>query len=436
MTISNLRRIALAGAASTIALLGAGAADASAFYLQEQSVVAAGRAFSGEAADQGAQSLWWNPAAIAGNEKSTAYLGFSAIMPKGKVRNVGTIIARPGQAPAPVGGNQVSVDPLNKGYLPSGAVGWKINDQWSVGLALTAPYSFATNYENNSWARYTADKTKLTTIDLQPTIAFAPSPLIGIGVGLNIERSKASLSNSLPNLSPLLPDGHQTLRGKGWDFGWSAGVQIHPSEIIDLGFSYKSSVKHKLKGSITTAGLLGPLGGQNGRIEDITASFRTPWQAMASARIHVSDQLTLNGQVVRAGWKKFDAIRLGAPVNAALDQNYKNSWSVAGGVDYAVTPQWTMRGGVQWDQTPTQDGSRDARVPDASRINFALGTSYAITESITLDAAANYVDFKNASIDRLGGFYVGTPAQTIIRPDGRLTGAHAIVLAVGGRMSF
>lgn len=436
MTTKNLRRIALAGATATIALLGAGAANASAFYLQEQSVVAAGRAFSGEAADQGAQSLWWNPAAIAGNEKSTAYLGFSAILPKGKVRNNSTIIARPGQAPAPVGGNQVSVDPLNKGYLPSGAVAWKINDQWSVGLALTAPYSFATNYENNSWARYTADKTKLTTIDLQPTIAFAPSPVFGIGIGLNAEHSKASLSNSLPNLSPLLPDGHQTLRGKGWDFGWSVGLQVHPSEMIDLGFSYKSSVKHKLKGSITTAGLLGPLAAQNGRIDGVTASFRTPWQAMASARIHVSDQLTLNGQVVRAGWKKFDAIDLGAPLNVALDQDYKNSWSVAGGIDYAVTPQWTMRGGVQWDQTPTQDGSRDARVPDASRINFALGTSYAISESITLDAAANYVDFKNASIDRLGGFYVGSPAQTIIQPNGSLTGASAIILAVGARMSF
>jgi len=436
MTRSNLRRIALAGAASAAALTAAGAANASAFYLQEQSVVAAGRAFSGEAADQGAQSLWWNPAAIAGNEKSTAYIGMSAILPKGKVRNVGSVIARPGQAPAPIGGNQVSVDPLNKGYLPSGAVSWKLNDQWAVGLALTAPYSFATNYEDNSWARYTADKTKLTTIDLQPTIAFAPSPMFGIGIGLNIEHSKASLSNSLPNLSPLLADGHQTLRGKGWDFGYSVGLQVHPSDVIDLGISYKSSVKHKLKGSITTAGLLGPLAGQNGRIDDVTASFRTPWQAMASARIHVSEALTLNGQVVRAGWKKFDAIRLGAPVNAALDQNYKNSWSVAGGVDYALTPQVTVRGGVQWDQTPTQDGSRDARVPDASRVNFALGSSYAITDSITLDAAANYVTFKNASIDRLGGFYVGSPAQTIVQPNGRLTGAKAIVLAVGGRMSF
>lgn len=435
MMNSSIRRIALAGTATAAALLAAASANAAAFYLQEQSVVAAGRAFSGEAADQGAQSLWWNPAAIAGNEKSSLYGGFSAILPKGKVRNNGSVIVRPGQAPAGITGNQVSVDPLNKGYLPSAAVAYKINDQWSVGLSLTAPYSFATNYENNSWARYAADKTKLTTIDLQPTIAFAPSPLIGIGVSLNAEHSKASLSNSLPNLSPLLPDGHQTLRGKGWDFGWSAGVQIHPSSAFDLGFSYKSSIKHKLKGSITTAGLLGPLAGQNGVISGIEADFRTPWQAIASARFHATDALTLNAQVVRAGWKKFDAIRIPA-LNAALDQNYKNSWSVAGGVDYAVNPQWTVRGGVQWDQTPTQDGFRDARVPDASRINFAAGTSFAITESITLDAAANYVDFKNASIDRLGGFYVGTPAQTIIRPNGSLTGAKAIILAVGGRMTF
>ena len=436
MKTMNFRRVALAGAASTIALLGAGAAQASAFYLQEQSVRAAGRAFSGEAADQGASSLWWNPAAIAGNATSTVYGGVSAILPKGDVVNVDTRIVRPGQGPQPVGGEQVSKDPLNKGYLPSGAVGWKLNDQWAIGLSVTAPYSFATNYKGASWARYTADKTKLTTFDLQPTIAFAPSPLIGIGIALNAEHSKASLSNSLPNLSPLLPDGHQTLRGKGWDFGWSAGIQLHPSEMIDLGFSYKSSIKHVLKGSITTAGLLGPLAGSNGKLNGIKATFRTPWQAMASARVHVTDAMTLNAQVVRSGWSKFDAIRLGTPVNAALDQNYKNSWSYAIGVDYDITPVWTMRGGVQIDKTPTRDGFRDARVPDADRINFALGTSFKVTESITLDAAASYLDLKDATIDRPGGFYPGTAAQTIILPAGELNNAKVVILAIGGRMSF
>lgn len=432
----KLRRATLAGAVSLVTLISAGAAHASGFYLQEQSIKATGRAFSGEAADQGADSLWWNPAAIAGNAKSSAYVGMAAILPKGKLRNANTLIARPGQAPAPIGGNQVSVNPLGKGYLPSSAVAYRLNDQWAIGMAITAPYSFSTNYEGNSWARYTADKTKLTTFDLQPTIAFAPSPIIGIGIALNAERSKASLSNSLPNLSPLLPDGHQTLRGKGWDFGYSVGVQIHPSPALDIGFSYKSSIKHVLKGSITTAGLLGPLAAQNGRIDNIRASFRTPWQAIAGARFHATDALTLNAQVVRSGWKKFDAIRLGAPLNAALPQAYKNSWSVAGGIDYDVTPELTVRSGVQWDQTPTRDGFRDARVPDASRISFSLGSSFAISDSITLDAAGSYVSFKNSSIDRLGGAYVGTPAQTIIVTDGRLTGARAIILALGGRMTF
>lgn len=436
MTMFSVRHIALAGVASTVALVSAGAADASAFYLQEQSVRAAGRAFSGEAADQGAASLWWNPAAGAGNATSTVYAGAAAILPKGDVRNNGTLIVRPGQAPAPIGGDQVSVNPLKKGVLPSGAASWKVNDQFAVGLAITAPFSFMTNYKGTSWARYTADKTRLTTFDIQPSIAFAPSPVFGIGIAINAEHSKASLSNSLPNLSPLLPDGHQTLRGKGWDFGYTVGVQVHPSEMIDIGLSYKSSIKHVLKGNVTTAGLLGPLAGSNGTINNIKAKFRTPWQAIASVRVHASDALTLNGQVVRAGWKKFDAIRLGAPLNAALPQTYKNSWSVAGGIDYAVTPAWTMRTGVQWDQTPTRDGFRDARVPDASRINFALGTSYAITESITLDAAANYVDFKNASIDRVTAAYAGTPVQTPILTNGQLHGARAIILALGGRMSF
>src|SRR5690349_1513814 len=177
MADSILCRLALAGATSVAALASTGAAQASAFYLQEQSIRASGRAYSGEAADQGAASLWWNPAAIAGNATSTVYGGASAILPKGDVSDAGTLIVRPGQAPAPIGGDPVSVNPLKKGFLPSGAVGWKLNDQWAVGLAVTAPFSFMTNYKGSSWARYTADKTRLTTFDIQPSIAFAPSPL-------------------------------------------------------------------------------------------------------------------------------------------------------------------------------------------------------------------------------------------------------------------
>src|SRR3546814_2021722 len=49
----NTGRLVLASASSFMAMAFAGSAHAQAFYLQEQSVRAQGRAFSGEAADTG-----------------------------------------------------------------------------------------------------------------------------------------------------------------------------------------------------------------------------------------------------------------------------------------------------------------------------------------------------------------------------------------------
>ncbi|SFF73317.1 long-chain fatty acid transport protein [Novosphingobium sp. CF614] len=426
-------RIILAGTASAGALGLAGAAQAQAFYLQEQSVRAQGRAFSGEAADTGVDSMWWNPASIGGMEGGEAAVHASAILPRGKVTDQGTVIVRPAQSPASVGGVAVAKNPISNGLLPSGAVAYGFG-KVALGLTVTAPYSFTTNYAADSWARYTADKTKLRTIDIQPTVAVELTPGLNLGAGLNIEHADASLSNYLPNLSPLLADGHQSLSGKGWDVGWSVGAQYHTGP-LSLGLAYKSSIKHTLKGTVTTEGLLGPLAAQNGTIAT-TASFSTPWQAVGSLRYRATDKLTLNAQVVRYGWSEFDTIDLGDPLNVSIPEHYQDSWSYAVGADYAVSPKWTVRAGVQFGETPTQDGQRDARVPDSDRWNFSAGTSYAVTDKFTIDAAASYIAFKDASIDRTTAAYPGTAVQTPILVDGTLTDASALVLSLGARVAF
>jgi len=434
MTKISRRAIFVAG----VSMLGGGiatSADAAAFYLQEQSVKGAGRAFSGEVADQGAASLWWNPASIGGMTGGDAAIGVSEIMPRGKVHNNGTLIVRPGQAPAPVGGNADAHNPINNGTLPSGQIAYGITHQLAFGLSVGAPFSFTTNYDSDSWVRYTADKTHLQTVDIQPSLAFAITPEISIGAGLNAEHVKASLSNFLPNLSPLLPDGHQTLKGDGWDWGWSVGAQFHAGSAVTVGLSYKSSVKHKLDGNVITAGLAGPLAGQNGTIAT-TAEFRTPWQAMIGLRAKVTPALTLNAQINRFGWNKFDAIRLGAPLNVAIPENYGNTWSYAGGLDYALSPGVTLRAGIQRDESPTRDKHRDARVPDSDRWNFAAGGSFDVTKGVGIDAAVNYIKFKDASIDRTTAAYAGSPVQTPILVNGTLRNAHALVLSIGAHVKF
>ena len=437
MTKFSKRTIFAAGV-SVLAGGIAGSADAAAFYLQEQSVKGAGRAFSGEVADQGAASLWWNPAASGGMTGGDAAIGVSEIMPRGDVHNNGTLIVRPGQAPAPVGGNADSHDPINNGTLPSGAIAYAVTPQLSLGLAVSSPFSFTTNYDANSWVRYTADKTSLRTVDIQPSVAYQIVPGFSVGIAANAEYVKASLGNYLPNLSPLLPDGHQTLKGNGWDWGWSAGFQYQGGP-ASIGISYKSSIKHKIDGTVTTAGLISvpgvPLANNNGVI-NTKANFRTPWQIDVGIRFKATDKLTLNAQVNRFGWSKFDTINLGAPLNTAIPENYGSTWSYAGGLDYAVVPGVTLRAGIQRDESPTRDTHRDARVPDSNRWNFAGGASFDLTKGVGIDAAVNYIKFKDASIDRTTAAFAGTPVQTPILVNGTLQNAHALVLSLGAHVKF
>jgi long-chain fatty acid transport protein len=452
-----LRRASLLASATVPALFAAAPAHAGAFYLQEQSIKAAGRAFSGEVSERGAQQMWWNPAAIGGITSTEIYGGIAAVRPHANARNVDTKVIRPtvtipgvGTVPgstSDVGGDQNEHNPVNNGYLPTGGFAMPLNEKFAVGINAAAPYGFTSNYASDSWARYSADKTRLRTYDIQPVIAFSPTPNISIGAGPNIEYVRATFSNYIPDPLPPIPgvnagnDGYQFLKGSGWDVGYSVGAQFH-NDRFDFGVSYKSKIRHTLKGVLQVSGFTDPVliaQGANLSVTGARAQYTSPWQLDFGGRYHVSEQLTLNAQVVRFGWSKFDTLdlsNLGALGDESLPFGYRNTWSYAGGFDYALTPKLTVRGGVQRDLSPVVAGQRDPRVPDGNRWNFALGGSYALTDHIGLDASLGYAKIASNPIDKTTAAFVGTPLQTVVQTSGELDNGRAIVFGLGAHMSF
>ncbi|MEA3052959.1 MAG: long-chain fatty acid transport protein [Sphingomonadales bacterium] len=428
-------RLLLFGTTAALIVTASSPADAAGFYLQEQSVRGWGRANSGEVADRGPASLWWNPASIGGATEAEASFGATAIFPAGKVNDAGTLIDRPVVPPAPVGGISSLSDPIQRGVAPNNAFALPLSDRIAIGLAVSAPFSFTSDYDPSGWQRYSAIRSRLITLDIQPSLAVAATDWLSVGAALNIEYSDAWLSNALPNLAPGSPDARLRLTGNGWDLGWSAGVQLRPAERVTIGLAYKSAVEHKLEGPVDISGLAGPLAARNINAPT-TARFTTPWQLTAGARIGVTPGLTLNAQAVRFGWSKFDSIDIGAPLSSAIVQNYKDTWSVAFGLDQELGKKLTLRAGIQIDPTPTRDSFRNPRVPDGDRIDYNVGASYRLSKRIAVDAAAGYTDLENGPIGRDERFYAGTPAQTDVLTDGRAQDQHVIVLAMGGRISF
>lgn len=429
-----MRILRIVGTGLGIAAI-SGPAGATGFYLQEQSVKGAGRANSGEVADRGAAALWWNPAAIGGTEETEASAGVSLVVTDSRLIDSGSTIARPGAADAPVGGRGDVSDPVGSGIIPKLSIAVPLGRRWGAGLAITAPYGLSSRYEDGDWARYSALHSSLAIVDVQPSLAFTPSKSLSLGIALNVEYADAKLSNALPNLAGGLPDGSVTIKGKGWDLGWSAGVQLRAGRSVTIGLSYKSSIEHRLSGGFSIEGLVGPIATLNGQ-GPVKARFRTPSQLFAGARVGVTPDLTLNFQAARLGWSRFDTIDIGAPLSQSLVQDYRNGWSFGAGADWDVSPAVTFRAGAQAAQTPIRDSLRDPKVPDSDRMTYGAGASWRVGGGFTIEAAVSYVVLDDAPVSRDDVFYAGTPVETHVRTRGRTQGNNALLLSLGTSVRF
>lgn len=433
--MSPSRRLVLAAAAGAPLLLAALPAHAGGFYVQEQSVKGLGRAYSGEAADTGADSLWWNPAAIGSITGKEIYSGLHVIDVDADVFDTGSTLRRPGQPVTGVGGDPRAFNPVKLGVVPNLAAAWRLNDRIAVGLAVNAPFDFITTYPSDSWTRYEAIKSRLLNLDVQPTLAIHVNDKLDLGVGLDISYADATLTNALPNVSPLLPDGRTDLRGDGWDLGYVVGAQFHATRAFTIAASYRSAIDHELDGRVRISALQGTPFAQTVDAPG-TATFSTPWIATLGARLAVNDKLTLNAQVQRLGWSEFDAIRVAYTGGSSVTpQDYKDVTNYSVGLDLAVNPRWTLRTGVQFDETPTPDLGRTARVPDGDRILVGAGTTVKAGERLSLDFAGGYIHFDDSRINSQTTAFAGTPAAIPVSLQGNVAG-YGVVLSAGARYRF
>ena len=435
----SMSRKVLAAGVAVATLVVASQASAAAFYLQEQSVRGAGRAYSGEVADRGAASLWWNPAAIAGLETNEIYGGIHLVQVDSQVNDTGSTLTRPvlaGGATTSVGGEPRAGGPINNGIVPNFAGAFRVNDKLALGLTVAAPYNFTTDYNSRSWTRYDALKSNLKTIDVNGVVAYRVNDMLDLGVGVSGQYTDAELTSALPNLSPLLADGSSSLKGEGnWDYGWNVGAQFHASPALTIGASYRSEIKHDLDGKVVVSGLLGPLAAANVNTDGV-AKITTPWMANLGARWQISDKTTLNASVSRIGWSEFDKIVVTYTGGGSVsEQNYKDTTTVAVGVDHVVNDKLTLRAGVQYDPTPTPDVGRTARVPDGDRMLYAIGATGQVTPTLKLDAAVSYISYKDTEIHRTETIYGGTPLATTLNLKGDV-GGSAVVISTGLRWSF
>ena len=248
----------LPGSLFALYFLGLTPALAAGYGLREFSADAMGSAYAGASATASDASYQaYNPAAIAGVVQSDFSITAIDILP---TSSASYSTART-SAGTPVSGATNPAGFISNAILPEIALRTRLGNQWSAGIVVYAPWGLSTDYPLNSAGRYYALATKLTTVNITPSIAYEISPGFAIAAGAQAEYAKGKLSSAIdigtlgaslavPGSIPGAFDGTAKLSASSWGAGFVVGLLAHPADNVTAGLSYHSIVQHHLSGVI------------------------------------------------------------------------------------------------------------------------------------------------------------------------------------------
>ncbi|MBI3188110.1 MAG: outer membrane protein transport protein [Gammaproteobacteria bacterium] len=423
--------------AVSLALLSAAASTqtyASGFALIENSASGMGNAFAGAAAiAEDASTIWFNPAGMTKISGTTMVIAGHFISPTADFTNNGS-------SPAPVLGT-TNADGGQSASVANFYYTTQLNDDVTFGLGINAPFGLETSYDEQWIGRYTATKSEMLTININPALAFKVSDKLSLGVGFNWQYIDATLANKLDagaicqglaaNFAPALTSGEctaavgfgdansgQSLSGDDTSWGMNIGLLYDLSSSSRLGIAYRSGVNHDLEGrvdftmdtsfmtALDTELASTPYAAYAALFDDsdITAHLELP-DTLALSYVHILDSsLTLLADVTWTNWSKFQELKIkyANPVqsDSVIPEKWGNSYRFALGANYKASDSMMYRVGVALDQTPIQaDTDRTPRIPDNDRKWLSVGLAYNIDSSSSIDIGYSHLFVDDTTIN-------------------------------------
>ncbi|MDP1573885.1 MAG: outer membrane protein transport protein [Coxiellaceae bacterium] len=234
----------------------------------------------------------------------------------------------------------------------------------------TTPFGLETDYDaNSSPVNSLATETKLETFNLNPSLAYEVNRHLSLGVGFDALYGSADYDNVFATSTISTDLG-------SWGYGYNAGALIQFTPETRLGLSYRSKITVDASGTSSATATLLPTAAVN---SSATATLPLPATSILSLYHDFNSRFSMMATAFYTQWSCFDQLviyNLATPLgvtNLPVAENYRNTWNLALGGKYRFNQFLSMEAGFGHDQTPTQVGYRDIRLPDNNRYAASVG---------------------------------------------------------------
>jgi long-chain fatty acid transport protein len=376
------------------------------FQIALQGVKQAGMGGTGVANPIDGSAIYFNPGALSFTKKNSLNLNAFVLLPKLQFREEGT--------------NKVFKMGAGTTIPFAGYWSWNTNpnQHWKLGVGVYTP--FGTNSDwGSTWAgRYVTTSTKLSTYNIQPTFSYNIGNRVGIGAGFVYSRSSFQQNRSLPLAMSSGADGQVNLSSKANGYGFNAGVLVHVTSKLDIGASYKSSVKYNGSQGLLAYTVPDALTDSFPNV-GVNTTMQLPWSVDMGITYKPEPRLTLGIDVNFVGWSAYKNVTndFKQPNNLLaaqlLPSSYNNAATIRLGGSYDIDSSFTLRAGTYLDLAAVPNGSVSPSMPDANRFAITLGGTMHSGDRFELDLSFTYTESVRRTESQtdnyasLGGTYKG-----------------------------
>lgn len=253
-------------------------------------------------------------------------------------------------------------------------------DKVVLGLGVTVPFGLA-NQWNKSSSAYAPGGTlyraanfgKLTTININPSLAFKLADNLQIGLGLDVMWSDLEIRQFV---SPLLPGVEAHADGDGVGFGGNLGVTYKITDRQRLALTYRSTMTVDYSGSIRLENFAGTPS------TFFDSQIKYPNIFSLGYGIELTDKIRLEADVEWLQFSQFKNLGIvtgNTPIGNLTQnvaQDWHNTFTAGIGGDWKFADHWVLRAGYQYFESPVPDSTFSPTIPDANQNVITLGIGW------------------------------------------------------------
>ena len=367
MRIKKLVKIAVAVAVA-LHIAEAGAAS---YQLNDYSVTNLGRSYAGQGImGDDYSAIAFNPAGMTLMKRSGVQQVFNMINVRSTAEGID------GYA-----GSKGKMDFWQP--VPAGFAQYNVNDRFSLGAGIYAPFGLKTKYKADWYGNEAAILSKLDIVDFNISAAYKLNKHLSLGASAILRYIYGRMTQAIPSIyGGAVGGGDLNFNVNGWSQTASFGAMYEVDENTRFGVSYRLRSAQRANGHLKINGVKEnaafPL--KNG-VYDVHANPDLPETVTLSA-YHRYKDVGFSGTARWTHWtSSFPSFTIrseGLPGGEKkTEYRYKNTWTLSAGLDYYFCKNLTFRLGAGWDESPTHKPQRRTiRIPDNDRWWMSVGASY------------------------------------------------------------